>query len=273
MVPVILDCEIGRTLDNVLTLGLLYGLSTLDEPEAEVVSVSLTRSNMQAAAFVDAVGRYYAEQHLRDYPERFRRYKGLAPGLDDTGAPGATAALPGGYPHEVRDRWETADPLALIRNALTAQEDGSAVVVLAGAATNLAGMMGLNGAVDLIRAKAKQLVVAMDGEQLEADRAAAETVLGGWPTPVVTVAATDVRFPADAEFSWTDRHPIADVLGASNCELGTRGLAAALFAVRPGHELFGRPDPARLDATNPGLAEVYRQIVTAQPSAREPRRR
>ena len=272
MVPVILDCEIGRTLDNVLTLGLLYGLSMLEEPEAEVVSVSLTRSNLQAAAFVDAVGRFYSTQNLREFPERFRRYRGLSPGLDDTDAPNESDALSVEYPHEIHDRWATADPLALIRNALTAQEDGAAVVVLAGAATNLAGMMGLNGAIELIRSKAKRLVVAMDDEQREADAEAADEVRQRWPTPIVTVLPTDVRFPFETEFSWTDRHPIADVLGASKRDLGTRGLAAALFAVRPEHELFGRPDPTKLDATHPGLLDGYRQIVTAQPAAREPRR-
>src|ERR1035438_5667603 len=41
---------------------------------------------------------------------------------------------------------DTADPVALIRNALSAQFDQNAIVLLTGPATNLAGLLALPGA-------------------------------------------------------------------------------------------------------------------------------
>ena len=300
-VAVILDCEIGRTPDNALTLALLYALAYSEPAEAEFVSASLTRSSLQGAAFADSVARFYTRHWLRDYPERYQRYRGLSPGLNDHDAPGESQALARAldrktaegataYPHEIHDIFETADPLALIRNGLTGQPDGSAVVVLAGAATNLAGTLRLHGARELIRAKAALLVVAMDQEQISADLPAARKLFAEWPTPIIAVKPTQVRFPADLSFEWADSHPVGDALSSSGSDFSTAGLAAALYAVRSDEASFelssggeleidenGRVrlleteggDDRLLDASNNDLATVYREIITSEPAARE----
>src|SRR5207344_1382023 len=55
---------------------------------------------------------------------------------------------------------DTADPVALIRNALTAQQDQNTVVVLAGPPVNLLGVLALPGNKQLIQKKVRNLVLA-----------------------------------------------------------------------------------------------------------------
>jgi hypothetical protein len=301
-VTVILDCEIGRRVDNALAMALLHGLSKQAKPEAKFAAVSLTRSSLQSAAYCDAVGRFYSTAWLRQYPERFRRYRGFAPGLDTVDALGPSAALaaaldkktPDGeaiYPHEVQEIFDTADPVALIRNAMTAETDGGCAVVLAGCARNLAALLDLNGALDLIQAKVRTLVVAMDQEHVLADLPAARKLFAHWPGSIVAVRPTDLRFPAEVEYGWTDNHPVDDALRASGGDGETSALAAALYAVRPQMEGFELSEPGRivvddggqirlegapsgqhhlLGAEDETLLRLYREIITAEPAPREP---
>lgn len=298
---IVLDCEFGGSLDNALTLASLYGLSMQEEPESKFLAVSLTRSDLEAAAFCDAVGRFYSSANLREYPERFRRYRGFSVGLSESLPAVKTPALAAAlekkdaegeplYPHVVREIVDTADPVALIRNAITAQADDACSVVLSGPATSLAALLGLNGAVEMIRSKVRLLAVAMDPDRALADLPAARRIFAEWPTPIVAIASSDVTLPADLSFDWTENHPVADALDAGGNALGTIGLAAALHAVRPdadGLELSergtlsvddggrlqlapGSGDHRKLTANAESLAGVYREIVTAEPAPRDP---
>jgi hypothetical protein len=299
---VVLDCEVGDNLDNILTLGLLHGLSTLEEPEAQFLAVSLTRSNLQAAAYCDAVGRFYSKVALREFPKRFRRYRGFSVGLEESNPAPPSSALAAAldrkgaegeplYPHEVHELVDTADPVALIRNALSAKADDSCAVILAGPATSLAALLGLNGGIEMIRSRVRLLAVAMSPEQALADLPAARRLFAEWPTPIVAIGSTDVRFPANAEFSWAPDHPIADALAKADDVDGTLGLAAALAAIRPDSEGFtysdagviGIDDSGKLTvapgesgkgrlltADDESLAGVYRDFVTAEPAPRDP---
>ena len=56
-VGVVFDTDLD-SVDDALTLALLYGLD--GKREARVVSVSVSRSSMLAAAFCEVVGRFYA---------------------------------------------------------------------------------------------------------------------------------------------------------------------------------------------------------------------
>jgi hypothetical protein len=299
---VVLDCELGRNVDNALTLALLYGLSATAPPQAEFTAVSLTRSDLRAAAFCDAVARFYSKIALRNYPEWFQRYRGFSVGLDSEGSAGPSAALaavldsktPAGeplYPHETHEIFDTADPLALVRNALTAEADGNCGIVLAGSAKNLAGLLTLNGALELVKAKVRFLAVAMDPQQVRADSAAARKLFAEWPTPIVAVRPTAVRFPPGLKFAWIERHPVADALEAAGGDAGTAALAAALHLLRPDVEGFSLSEPGAirvnddgtlrlepapsgshrmLTAADPALVERYRDIITAEPTPREP---
>ena len=108
---------------------------------------------------------------------------------------------------------DTADPLAVIRNALSAQVDQNAIVVLSGPATNLAGLLALPLDPALIAQKAQKLVIAADAPTLS-DAAAMRRVLAEWPTPIVVAdAALGDAFPfpgasIEKDFAWSEEHPI-----------------------------------------------------------------
>ena len=57
-VGIIFDSDLGNRIDDTLALALLYGFD--GKREARVVSVSVSKSNLKAAAFCETVGRFYA---------------------------------------------------------------------------------------------------------------------------------------------------------------------------------------------------------------------
>src|ERR1017187_2936089 len=154
---IVFDADLGNTIDDALALALLYGLQ--GKNEARVISVSTTVSSLKAAIFTDILVRYYTGE-----PGPFAAPVPI--GLTLAGKMAADtpmiAALVGDarFPRTIAQMNDTADPLALIRNALSAQMDQNAVVVLAGAATNLAGVLALPGNKELIARKVRMLVVA-----------------------------------------------------------------------------------------------------------------
>jgi len=153
------------------------------------------------------------------------------------------------YPRAITRLNETADPAALIRNALTAQNDENCLVLLAGPATNLAAMMALRGSMELIRAKVKVLMLAWGSypegaadPNVKADLAAARQLLTAWPTPVVAVGAelgAAVPFPGESfgkDFAWSTSHPVLDACLAYHAQpydVPASALAAALYSIRP----------------------------------------
>src|SRR5229473_6464875 len=54
----IFDSDMGNSIDDALALALLYGFD--GKNEARVVSVSVSKPNLKAAAFCETVGRFYA---------------------------------------------------------------------------------------------------------------------------------------------------------------------------------------------------------------------
>src|SRR3954465_14793864 len=88
------------------------------------------------------------------------------------------------YPRNIVKMNDTADPLALIRNALSAQVDQNAIVVLSGPATNLAALLAIPGNPALIAKKFRNLVVAADAVTMS-DVPAAKRLFAEWPTPIV----------------------------------------------------------------------------------------
>ena len=57
-IGIIFDSAMGSRIDDVLAMALMYGLD--GKNEARVVSVSVSRSNVNSAAFSEAIGRFYA---------------------------------------------------------------------------------------------------------------------------------------------------------------------------------------------------------------------
>lgn len=320
-VGLVLDGEMRGDAHDLLAFVTAFALSTLEKPEAKVLTLSLTGSPLEGAAFTEAVARFYAIEALRAFPERFQRYRGLPVGLDEGGAgatlsPAVKAVLSKQsedgeplYDHEIHAFTDTADPAALIRNGLTAQEDQSSAVVLNGPATNLVRVLGLNGGRELIEAKVKHLVASLGDPKsgkpdahLKADVDAARRLLAEWPTPVYVVGASlgkEAPFPGDrlaAGVNWSDRHPAVDLfrgVDESARRAAVREAAAVLFAVRPEQEYLTASEPGEFTVDTAGalqfkpspsgrhrlltstpaqgeeLNQVLEELAVRQPAARE----
>jgi len=293
---VIFDCDLGHSVDDAIALAVLYALDGKDE--ARLLAVSVSNPSLAAAAYSDAVGRFYAGAVSGAFNAQGRT---LPVGLSQVGKavepPMITAPLakktPEGkplYPHEINTVIDTADPRALIRNALTAQRDENIVLLLAGPATGLVSMMALPGAKELITRKVKLLVFAggsyPNGKadaHIQADVAAAKKLFAEWPTPIVgvgTEVADQVAFPIaslDTEFAWSQAHPVVDAIRASGQTKDIPALtpSAALFAVRPDQGFFQRSAPGTIVIDDGGAAKFTpsasgkHTYLTVDPAQRE----
>src|ERR1035437_6992773 len=242
-VGIVFDADLGNTIDDALALAMLYGFQ--GKNESRVLSVSTTKSSLAAAIFADVLVRFYTGE-----PGPFA--PAIPIGLSLSGnmsAPNPMLDAVAGNPKFARNivkMNDTADPVALIRNALSAQCDQNAIVLLTGPATNLAGLLALPGAPPLIAQKVRYLVVAADALTMS-DIPAANRLFAEWPTPVVIAPAElgdALPFPAaaiDRDFAWSDAHPLVAAYRAFRpmpYAAPAVALAAALYAVRPEENYF-----------------------------------
>lgn len=323
-VGIVFDCDMGDSIDDALALAMLYGAATSKEPEARIVSISVSKSNLRAAAFCDAVALFYSNEADREIPPRFRRSRTLPVGLAGDGESSEDTPMltvPLGkrhsdgtpvYPHNVEKLTDTAEPAAVIRNAFTAQHDQNCIAVLTGPAANLARVLELRGAKELIERKVKFLSM-MGGAypeggpeyNIKADIAAARKLFAEWPTPIVAAGyevGENLLFPASSienDFGWTERHPIADAYrahGEMPYDAPAWDLAAALYAVRPDAGYFELSEPGEIEVLDDGrtrfkpssggsrrhlildpsqkqrVIDTFVELASARPEPREPPR-
>jgi hypothetical protein len=254
---IVFDADLGNTIDDALALAMLFGFQ--GKNESRVLSVSTTKSCLDAAVFADVLVRFYTGE-----PGPFA--PAIPIGLSLSGKmPGPNAMLAAvtgnsKYARSIVKMNDTADPLALIRNALSAQFDQNAVVLLTGPATNLAGLLALPGTSQLIAQKVHMLVVAADALTLS-DGPAAKRMFAEWPTPIV-VAGSEVGdalpFPGagiDKDFAWSEAHPLVAAYRAYRpmpYDAPAVAMAAALYAVRPQENYFKLSDPGTVSVAEDG---------------------
>jgi hypothetical protein len=302
-VGVVFDSDLGNTIDDVLALALLYGLD--GKNEARVVGLSISKSNLKAAAFCDAVARFYSGGSV---------FRGLPIALADDGRmPDDTMLLSDplakrdaeGAPvhkHGIERLIDTAEPAAVIRNALTAQHDDNAVVILTGPATNLARVLELPGVKDLAARKVRYLCVAAGPQaSFGSDVAAARRVFAEWPTAIVVSGAEigeALLYPGasiETDFAWSPAHPVADAYRANKSmpyDAPTWAMSAVLHAIRPQEGYFKLSEPGTISVLDDGrtkltpatdgrhrhlaldpaqsdrIIQVYRELTSAKPVPR-----
>src|SRR5581483_6491148 len=174
---VVYDADFGGSIDVPLALAVLYGLQAKNE--SRVISVTTSRPSLSSATFCDVLVRFYTGEPGGFFPAQ---PIGMPTGASPEDTPMLAAVLAKPYSRGIKKLNDTADPLAVIRNALSAQFDGNAVMVMAGPATNLARVLDLPGAKELIARKAKSLCVAGAWTGPGAKKLLAE-----WPTVIVAV--------------------------------------------------------------------------------------
>jgi inosine-uridine nucleoside N-ribohydrolase len=272
---VIFDCDMGNSIDDALALALLYGLD--GKGEARMVSISVSKSNLKAAALAEAIGRFYGGAVTGAFAAVGRT---LPIGLNDDGkmaeeTPMLTVPLakktPKGQPvyeHGIYHPYDTADAAALVRNALTSQHDQNCVVVCAGPATNLTRAMSLPGVPEMITKKAKSLVI-MGGAypeggpefNIKSDIPAAKKLFAEWPGQIVASGfelGEKLMFPGESiekDFAWSPNHPVVDAYRAYKAmpyDTPTWDLTAALYAIRPQENYFKLSPPGTIQVFDDG---------------------
>lgn len=269
-VGIVFDTDMGNSIDDALALALLYGFE--GRSEARVVSVSVSKSNLKAAALCEAIGRFYAGAVSGAFGATGRTLPvGLSVDKMPEDTPMLTVPLSKQnaegeplYSHGIRKLNDTAEVTALIRNAFTAQHDQNCIVVLVGPATNLVTVLDLPGVKDLISRKVRFLSV-MGGAypegkpefNIETDIPAAKKLFAEWPGPVVASGyevGEALLFPASSierDFAWSPVHPVVDAYRAYQpmpYDTPTWDLTAVLYAVRP--------DAGYFKLSNPGVITV-----------------
>lgn len=294
VVGIVFDSDMGERIDAALALALLYGFD--GKNEARVISVSVSKSNLKSAAYSDAIGRFYsgpASIFSRSLPVGMS-IEGKMPSdtamlvepLAKKNAEGAPL-----FPHAVHNLNDTAEVHSLIRNACTAQHDDNAIVVLAGPATNLAKLLELPGARDILARKVRFLSVACgnfsDGSpeaHVKADIPAAKKVFAEWPTPIVASGVevgADLLFPGasiEKDFAWSPAHPVAEAYRAYKTmpyDAPAFDMTAVLYAVRPKEGYFKLSDPGTIQVSDDGRTTFtasasgkHRHLI-ADPSQKE----
>ena len=258
---------------QVLALAMAAGLHS--KQEIRLTSLSIGRNNLKVASFCDLIARFYGPSLSIGMSEKGTAETSLPPMM--------TAALskqtPEGKPTYVRsvERFiDTADPLALIRNAFTAQQDQNTVVVLAGSPVNLLGVLSLPNSRQLIQQKVRALVIAGSPDS---------KLMDVWPSPIVVVGdevGQAAPFPAasiEQDFAWAPNHPLVDAYraaGAMPYDVPSTAMAALLYAAHSNQNYFavsgtGKQQKLTLDPMQKDrVVQAYRQVLSAKPP--EPRR-
>jgi inosine-uridine nucleoside N-ribohydrolase len=274
---IVFDSDLGDGIEAVLALALLYGLDTKGDVRA--VALSLTRNDLGAAAFVEAVMKFYAAGGFS---------RTMAVGMADESKPQPASSMIStalarkkadgspAYTYTIHNVNDTAEVGALLRNAFTAQHDGNGIMVTAGPASNLARLLAVPGAKELLQRKCSVLVMAAGvfGEgapdpHVTADIASAKKVFAEWPGPVVAVGqeiGNQVLFPGESiekDFTHSPEHPIVDAYRAARqmpYDASTWDMAAILYAARPKETFFRTSEAGTITVADDGR-------ITFRPSA------
>jgi mono/diheme cytochrome c family protein len=303
------DSSLDGEIDQVLALAMLYGLE--GRRQIRIGSLSTSRFNLRIARFIDLVARFYAGGG-RNAPAigmstADQQTDAVPPMLDAAllkrGADGEAV-----YLRTLPTLNDTADPVALIRNALSAQVDRNAAVVMAGRPTNLVSLIALPEAKAWAARKASILAIGagrFDGGApdplVRADVAGFRKALSDWPTPIV-MAGTELNdalpFPGarlDTGLTWAPQHPVVDAYRAFKpmpYDAPSRAMAALLHAASPDERFFDLSEPGTITVADDGstrftpsaggrhryliartdqkerVIQAYVQLVTAEPPAR-----
>jgi inosine-uridine nucleoside N-ribohydrolase len=173
------------------------------------------------------------------------------------------------YQHGIERMIDTAEVAPLLRNALTAQQDGNSMVVMVGPATNMAELLELPGAKDWIAKKVKYLSmmggaypVSTEPEfNIKADIKAAQKLFAEWPTPIVASGfevGNELRYPVSSienDFGYNNNHPVADAYRIAEkmpYDAQCWDPTSVLYAVRPDAGYFKLSEPGTISVSNDG---------------------
>ena len=283
---ILYDSDFGRNIDSVLALALLHGFA--GKQQARVSALTINYPCLEAAQLCDVVEAFYRKA----VTGRAAVYMSApAIGVPDPG--GKPVEAPALVQETLAKPWvsnvshwsDTAAPENLIRNNLAAQNDGNAVMVMTGAATNLSRLLRLHDTGPLIGAKVKMLVIAGG---FDADAEASKHLLAEWPAPIVLCGpeiGDALLFPGksiEADFAYAPQHPVVDAYRAYRpmpYDAPSCALAAMLYAIRPddGYFTVGKLEKhsslALVAAKHDEVIQKFTEMVSAKPVVVKPFRK
>ncbi|MCZ2147843.1 MAG: nucleoside hydrolase [Bryobacterales bacterium] len=263
--PLIFDTDMGNDIDDALALAVIHALES--RGEAKLIAVTITKDNRWSAPFVDLVNHFY---HRPDIPIGVVRNGKTPQDAPYTRIP-CERKTPDGkplYPRRIQDGSQAPEAAGLIKSVLEKQPDHSVVIAQVGFSTNLARLLDLPGATDLVRRKVKLLSV-MAGQfpsgkpeyNVHTDVESARKLFSSWPTAIVFSGfeiGLSIPYPARAienDFRWVPNHPIVDAYRAYKpmpYDRPTWDLTAVLYALRPDSGYFSLSRPGTVNVGSEG---------------------
>ncbi|TDG00154.1 nucleoside hydrolase [Paenibacillus piri] len=189
-VKIILDTDMGPDCDDAAALAVLHALA--DRGEAEIAGITHCTSSPWGAGCIDAINRYYGRPDIRIGTLQEPGFLDGQPYQKYDRHIGET------YPNAYAEGKQPEEAVALLRELLASEPDGSIVIVAIGPLPNLSGLLHsgpdaispLSG-VELAARKVAELVV-MGGAfpagaewNFQMDAVSARHVAGHWPTPIM----------------------------------------------------------------------------------------
>ena len=276
-VPVIFDTDMGNDVDDALALAMLHALES--RGECRLIGVTLTKDNPWAPVYVDLVNTFYRRGHI---PVGMVK-NGVTP--EDAKliqVPSERRRANGSlvYPRRLANGAEAVEAVALLRRLLSAEKDGSVVVVQVGFSTNLARLLDAPADVELVRRKVKLLSV-MAGNfvqpkpefNVQKDTAAARKLFERWPGDMVVSGfeiGEAMKFPAsriERDFAWAADHPVVDAYRnymKMPYDRQTWDLTAVLYAVRPWAGYFDLSERGKIASDDMGRTTFQKNAAGTQ---------
>ncbi|RRB04831.1 nucleoside hydrolase [Larkinella rosea] len=188
-VSIILDTDIGPDYDDVGAMAVLHALA--DKGEARPLAVIASNQHELVVPTIDVLNTYFGRPNL---PTGVTK----GPGVVDPAWQKWPEMLVATYPHKIRSSNEAPDAVAVYRQILAKQPNGSVTIVTVGFLSNIANLLDskpdryskLDGKA-LVKQKVKELV-SMAGAfpkgrefNVYKDSVASEKAFANWPTPVI----------------------------------------------------------------------------------------
>ena len=275
-VRLIFDSDMGNDVDDALALAMIHTLES--RGECQLLAVTVTNDHPLAAAFVDAMNRFYGRGDVpvglvRDGVTHKRgKFLQLAKATGDSEAR---------YPNRFAGGERAPDAVAVLRETLAAQRDKSVVIAQVGFSTNLARLLDTGpddasslGGRELVNHKVRRLY-AMAGYfgpeegkykgfaeyNVVKDIASAQKLVGEWPTPIDFSGyevGRAIEYPAESiknDFGYVSHHPVVEsyeLYIPPSHNRPTWDLTSVLEAVRPGRDYFEYSTRGRVSIDDEG---------------------
>lgn len=262
-IPVIFDTDITGDVDDVLALAMLHTLA--DRGHCEILGVTISKEHPLAARFVDSVNTFYGRPDLpigvgEDLQPRESKYLNLVEEKEG----GAFR-----YPHDLGSGQVVEKAVPLIRRLLEDAEDGLVAIIQVGLATNLAQLLQVEGAKELIAKKVNHLsVMAGAFETINGnnhyheanvvnDIPSMQILANQWPDDVPVIwsgfeIGIAARFPRQSvakDFEYVPHHLVKEAYllhSGPNHDRPSWDLTSVLYSIFPNRGYFGYSQVGRV---------------------------